>query len=104
MHEKSTSFDPKTLKNYGVEIAKEYGKVGKSYDNLAMVALTLRIGVGALFVAGGWNKLSKLMSSGASDKLVASYFTVTVTDTDQLDEVLASLKKVKQVQQVQRIS
>ena len=38
------------------------------------------------------------------DKLVASYFTVTVTDTDQLDEVLASLKKVKQVQQVQRIS
>lgn len=43
-------------------------------------------------------------TSTNDDKLVASYFTVTVTNTDQLDEVLASLKKVKQVQQVQRIS
>ena len=36
--------------------------------------------------------------------LVASHFTVTVANTDQLDEVMASLKKVKQVHQVQRIS
>jgi GTP pyrophosphokinase len=37
-------------------------------------------------------------------RLVACYFTVTVTNTVQLDEVLTSLKKVKKVQLVQRIS
>jgi GTP pyrophosphokinase len=43
-------------------------------------------------------------TSTNDDKLVASYFTVTVSDTDQFDEVIASLKKVKQVHQVQRIN
>jgi GTP pyrophosphokinase len=38
------------------------------------------------------------------NKFVASYFTVAVTDTDQLNKVIAGLKEVKQVQQVQRIS
>jgi GTP pyrophosphokinase len=59
--------------------------------------------VAASISKSGANIISAHTSTN-DDKLVASYFTVTVTNTDQLDEVLASLKKVKQVQQVQRIS
>jgi GTP pyrophosphokinase len=43
-------------------------------------------------------------TSTNDNKLVSSFFTLTVADTDQLDQVLASLKKVKLVQEVQRIS
>lgn len=46
---------------------------GRGHDDLATVAQTLRIGVGVLFVAGGWNKLSQLLSTTSSDAIVNSY-------------------------------
>jgi uncharacterized membrane protein YphA (DoxX/SURF4 family) len=48
-----------------------------SQGHLAQVAFTLRIGLGALFVAGGLNKLSQLLSPAASDAIVASYTSPT---------------------------
>ncbi len=38
------------------------------------------------------------------DKLVNCYFTVGVENTDQLDQLLAGLKKIKQVQEVHRVA
>ena len=38
------------------------------------------------------------------NKMVDSYFTISVENIDQLTQVLAALKKVKQVQEVKRTS
>ena len=48
-----------------------------THANLAQIALTVRLGVGTLFVIGGWNKLSKLLAPATSDGLVASYTSST---------------------------
>lgn len=53
------------------------GYLAGSQETLAQVAFSLRIGLGALFVVGGVNKLSKLLSPTASDGLVASYTSTT---------------------------
>ncbi len=47
-----------------------------TYDP-AMIAMAIRIGMGALFIIGGWNKLSKLLMPATSDQLVASYTSTT---------------------------
>lgn len=44
---------------------------------LAQVAFTLRIGLGALFVVGGVNKLMQLLSPASSGAIVASYTSTT---------------------------
>ncbi|MEO0672382.1 MAG: DoxX family membrane protein [Pseudomonadota bacterium] len=43
----------------------------------ANAALALRVGMGTLFLIGGWNKLSKLLMPSTSDALVASYTATT---------------------------
>ncbi|MFT7577562.1 MAG: putative membrane protein YphA (DoxX/SURF4 family), partial [Alphaproteobacteria bacterium] len=48
-------------------------RVADSQSTLAQVALSLRIGLGALFVVGGFSKLSQLLSPAASDAMVTSY-------------------------------
>ncbi|MGD9008849.1 MAG: bifunctional (p)ppGpp synthetase/guanosine-3',5'-bis(diphosphate) 3'-pyrophosphohydrolase [Desulfobacteraceae bacterium] len=79
----------------------------ESFPVKIMIRALDRVGlladVAASISKSGANIISAHTSTN-DNKLVASYFTVTVTNTDQLDEVLASLKKVKQVQQVRRIS
>lgn len=79
----------------------------ESFPVKIMIRALDRVGlladVAASISKSGANIISAQTSTN-DDKLVASYFTVTVTNTDQLNEVLTSLKKVKQVQQVQRIS
>lgn len=42
----------------------------RQLDSAAMI---LRIGLGLVFVIGGWNKLYQLLDSGASDAILASY-------------------------------
>jgi len=46
-------------------------------QDMATVAMAIRLGMGALFIAGGWNKLSKLLFPGSSEQLVASYTSTT---------------------------
>jgi len=46
-------------------------------QDLATAAMIIRLGMGALFIAGGWNKLSKLLFPGSSEQLVASYTSTT---------------------------
>jgi GTP pyrophosphokinase len=79
----------------------------ESFPVKIMIRALDRVGlladVAASISKSGANIINARTSTN-DDKLVASYFTVMVTNTDQLDEVLASLKKVKHVQQVQRIS
>ena len=41
----------------------------------ARIALALRVGLGMVFVIGGWFKLSSLLSPAASDALVAKYMS-----------------------------
>jgi GTP diphosphokinase / guanosine-3',5'-bis(diphosphate) 3'-diphosphatase len=38
------------------------------------------------------------------DKVVSSFFTLAVENTEQLDQVLASLRNIKQVQEVRRMT
>jgi len=52
-------------------------KTWTNMQDLATVAMAIRLGMGALFIAGGWNKLSKLLFPGSSEQLVASYTSTT---------------------------
>ena len=45
----------------------------EAYAELDKLALILRIGIGSVFVIGGWNKLYQLLSSELHSKIVASY-------------------------------
>ena len=45
----------------------------EAYAELDKLALILRIGIGSVFIIGGWNKLYQLLSSGLQAKIVASY-------------------------------
>ena len=45
----------------------------EAYASLDKLALFLRIGIGSVFVIGGWNKLYQLLSSSMHEKIVASY-------------------------------
>ena len=44
---------------------------------LDRVAMILRIGLGLVFVIGGWNKLYQLLDPGKSDAILASYMGTT---------------------------
>lgn len=44
-----------------------------TYSSPQELALILRIGIGAVFVIGGWNKLYQLLSASLQQKIVASY-------------------------------
>jgi GTP diphosphokinase / guanosine-3',5'-bis(diphosphate) 3'-diphosphatase len=59
-------------------------------------------------VAANISKCSaNILSANTStdeDKLVTSHFTVSVTNTDQLNQLLENLKQIKQVQEVRRKS
>ncbi len=46
-----------------------------SQEGLAQAALWLRVGLGIIFVAGGWNKLSKLLDPAREEALVGSYMS-----------------------------
>ncbi len=66
------------LARHGINSYRDVGdKISDAMSDLAAVALALRVGVGALFIIGGWNKLSKLLSPAHSDGLVASYTSTT---------------------------
>ncbi len=66
------------LARNGIHGIRDVGnKIAASLSDLAAVAFAIRIGVGALFVIGGWNKLSKLLSPANSDAIVASYTSTT---------------------------
>ena len=45
----------------------------QAYAQLDQLALILRLGIGSVFIIGGWNKLFQLLSSGMHAKIVASY-------------------------------
>ncbi len=49
----------------------------EAYAELDKLALILRIGIGSVFVIGGWNKLYQLLSSRLKDKIIASYTGTT---------------------------
>jgi len=67
-----------SLADRGIEQPRDVGRaLVASQNTLADVAMTLRIGLGALFVIGGWNKLSKLLSPESSAGLVESYTATT---------------------------
>ncbi len=66
------------LARNGINSFRDVGdKIAASISDLAAVAYAIRLGVGALFVIGGWNKLSKLLSPANSDAIVASYTSTT---------------------------
>lgn len=66
------------LARHDIRHPRDIGRhLAASQTHLAQVALALRIGLGALFVVGGVNKLSKLLSPAASDQIVASYTSTT---------------------------
>ena len=66
------------LARNGIHSFRDVGdKIAASMSDLAAVAFAIRIGVGTLFVIGGWNKLSKLLSPANSDAIVASYTSTT---------------------------
>ena len=66
------------LARNGINSFRDVGdKIAESMSDLAAVAYAIRLGVGALFVIGGWNKLSKLLSPANSDAIVASYTSTT---------------------------
>ena len=66
------------LAEMGINNARDALRViAETQANLARVAFTIRVGVGALFVIGGWNKLSKLLAPATSDGLIASYTSST---------------------------
>ncbi|MFY0611913.1 MAG: DoxX family protein [Hyphomicrobiaceae bacterium] len=66
------------LARQGIEHPRDIGQfLAASQEALAQVAFSLRIGLGALFVVGGVNKLSQLLSPAASDRIVASYTSTT---------------------------
>lgn len=66
------------LARHDIHHPRDIGRhLAASQTHLAQVAFTLRIGLGALFVVGGVNKLSKLLSPSASDQIVASYTSTT---------------------------
>ncbi len=45
----------------------------ETIDTQAQLALMLRVGLGAVFVIGGWAKLSRLLSPAQADGIVAEY-------------------------------
>jgi uncharacterized membrane protein YphA (DoxX/SURF4 family) len=49
---------------------------GKEHQ-LDSIAMVLRIGLGMVFVIGGWNKLYQLLDPGLSDAIMASYLGST---------------------------
>ena len=62
------------LARRGIDHPRDVGHVlAASQETLAQVALTLRIGLGALFVTGGAYKLSLLLSPATSAQIVATY-------------------------------
>ena len=66
------------LARNGIHSFRDVGdKISASMSDLAAVAFAISIGVGTLFVNGGWNKLSKLLSLANSDAIVASYTSTT---------------------------
>ncbi len=66
------------LAHHGIKHPRDIGRhLAASQQHLAQVAFSLRIGLGALFVVGGINKLSKLLSPSTSDLIVASYISTT---------------------------
>ncbi|MEM9359243.1 MAG: DoxX family membrane protein [Pseudomonadota bacterium] len=66
------------LARNGINSFRDVGdKIAASMSDLAAVAYAIRLGVGTLFVIGGWNKLSKLLSPANSDAIVASYTSTT---------------------------
>lgn len=66
------------LAHHDIHHPRDIGRhLAASQTHLAQVAFALRIGLGALFVAGGINKLSKLLSPAASEQIVASYTSTT---------------------------
>ncbi|MEM8973463.1 MAG: DoxX family protein [Pseudomonadota bacterium] len=69
---------PSMLARNGINSFRDVGdKIAASMSDLAAVAYAIRLGVGTLFVIGGWNKLSKLLSPANSDAIVASYTSTT---------------------------
>ena len=53
--------------------SSSYAQGLKAYAEFDQLALILRLGIGSVFVIGGWNKLYQLLSSSLQDKIVASY-------------------------------
>ena len=54
----------------------------------ARIALALRVGLGSVFLIGGWFKLSRLLDPAASDGLVAKYVSPTGYINTFFQEVL----------------
>ena len=74
----SVLFAQADLKDAGVASARDVPKAfARAHLDLAQIALTLRLGLGILFIIGGWSKLSKLLSTGASDAMVMNYTSTT---------------------------
>ena len=48
-----------------------------SRESLAQAALWLRVGLGIVFVSGGWNKLGKLLDPLTKETLVGSYMSTS---------------------------
>jgi len=66
------------LARNGIHSLRDVGnKIAAYMSDLVAVAFAIRVGVGTLFVVGGWNKLSKLLSPANSDAIVASYTSTT---------------------------
>ncbi|MCJ8500403.1 RelA/SpoT family protein [Desulfatitalea alkaliphila] len=70
----------------------------RSMDRMGLLA-----DVAATINKAGANIISANTQTGES-KMVSSYFTLSVADTEQLDQVLAGLRKIKNVLDVERVS